>query len=427
MRILLLVPAYLENNAASVRLSQMVENFIKHDEIKHIKVVEFAWHLRSNRWKIDLTPSPKVSVTKYQGKFLPPILFTTMVFNPITFTLWFFIALREIVQGKRDMIIVSPPLFFVPVVATYLASFLTRRPFCLDIRDGWEESVDYAVELLPFYIGYLAKLLDRVTRKVTLHVCKKAMLISTPYEAIQEKLEHVCKTPIVIIRNGINFTELEEVKRDFNKEKVLLKYNLPCRTNSKFIIYSGSFREHYRPEILLPPLAQVITMGIDLIYIIIGGGKGEDTLKKLSNQMKVEDNVFFLGSKNHTEVLELLLTSDLAFYNLSKEYPHPECAMGVKAIEYIACELPILCVASSCASVYQLVRQYQLGICVESENPEDIVPALRNLIDHRDKYVRNIQAYYPLFSREFDRQRNLDKLYINILSQYKDKIVYVNT
>ena len=417
MRLLLLTTGYLENNAASVRLSEMVDNFVNHDDIEHIKVVEFAWHLRSSNWKIKVATSYKVSVTQYRGKLLPPILYATIVPNPVTFFLWFFITLKEIIQGHRDTIIVSPPLFFIPIVATYLACLFGRKPFCVDIRDNWQGSVDSAVESRPFYIKFMARLLDRATRKITLRACSKAKLISTPYEAIKHQLEPVCKMPIVIIRNGINFRELESVKREFDKGRVLSKYRIPYNTNSTFIIYSGSFRDHYKPQILFAPLAQVIAEGAKITYIIIGGGEGEEELRRLSTHMKMQGKVFFLGSKNHTEVLELLLASDLAFYTLSKEYPTPECAMGVKALEYIACELPVLCVADNNASVSQLVNQHQLGICVNCDESEALVPALLNLLEFRDKYVENIKAYYPAFAREFDRQGNLDKLYAHMISQ----------
>jgi hypothetical protein len=112
MNILLISNEYLQNNAARERLSQMVTNLCKHDNIKHIKVIQYLFQIRASQWKQHMVISSKAEIDLYQRRFSPQLLFATMVPNPITFVFLFYITLKDIIRGKQDIIIISPPPFY---------------------------------------------------------------------------------------------------------------------------------------------------------------------------------------------------------------------------------------------------------------------------------------------------------------------------
>jgi glycosyltransferase involved in cell wall biosynthesis len=304
----------------------------------------------------------------------------------------------------------------VPVVSAYLACLISRKPLVIDIRDGWGLDVDSIVESRPFYIRITAKLLDRLTRRITLYSGSKAKLISTPYEAIRQQLSQIYRMPIVIVRNGVNIAELEKAKEHYNKQKVFARYGIALSDQATVITYTGALFKHYQPELLFNSLGKVIGLGMNIHYVIAGDGDVKERLQTLSQDSTIWHNVHFLGSKLHSEVLELLLASDLAFYTLSPFYPYQDCAMGVKAIEYIACKLPILCIANNNSSVAQLVKRHQLGRCVEpKEGDQKVLTELLELVRHKESYAMNIEKYYPDFINEFDMQKNMDYFYESLI------------
>ncbi len=242
---------------------------------------------------------------------------------------------------------------------------------------------------------------------------KKAALISTVNEVLQEKLIALNRN-VILVPNGIDIQELTEVKKDFDRAKVLTKNGILNSEDSAIIVYVGDLNmPYYMPEIVLEPLKELIKKGYDIKYILIGDGARREPIEELVTEMGLEEIVFLVGMKDHQEVLELLLASDTAFYSLQKNDPQSKHAIGAKVYEYLGCGLPVLAVADEGSAISELIKKHDIGVFVSWPEIAILGDALRELLD-TGKYAQNIELRYSYLIEKIDRNSGLDLLYDNV-------------
>lgn len=414
MKLLILTTYYLpEANAASVRMSQIVKRFSFKDKeyIEYIRVIAFNPAYKCEREK-GVNEKEKVEVIRYTRKILPAFVFMPQSLNPLPLITWIYISLKEIVKYNPDVILTTTPPF-APAIASCIASRILNKPYVIDYRDDLTSVIDGIAETKRFYAKYPLKVANKLMSSLLFHSLKKALLISTVNEVLQEKLLDLNRN-VITVPNGIDVQELNEVKENFDKEKVLTKNEISYSEGSVIIVYVGDLNmPYYMPEIILEPLKALLKNGYDIKYIIIGDGKRRETIEKMRKGMGLEDVVFLVGRKEHREVLELLLACDAAFYSLQKDDPQSKHAIGAKVYEYIGCGLPILTLSDEGSAVSELVKTHDIGVFVSWEEVDKMGDALRELLDTK-KYTQNIQLHYSYFIEKFDRNRGIDLLYDNV-------------
>ena len=409
---LLLLTTYYppEANAASVRMSRIVKRFTSKD-IEHIRVVAFN-PLHKCEHEKGVTEQDKVEVIWHTRRILPAFVFMPQSLNLLTLITWIYISLKEIVKYNPDIILTTTPPF-APAIASGIASRVLNRPYVIDYRDDLTSVIDSIAETKRFYIKYPLKVANKFMSALLFHSLKRASLISTVNEVLQKKLLDLNRN-VITVPNGIDIQELNEVKENFDKEKVLDKNGISYSEGSMIIVYVGDLNmPYYMPEIILEPLKALLKTGYNVKYIIIGDGKRREPIEKIRKEMGLEDVVFLVGRKEHCEVLELLLACDAAFYSLQKKDPQAKHAIGAKVYEYIGCGLPILVLSDEGSAVSELVKTHDIGVFVSWDEIDRMGDALRELLESK-KYARNVQLHYSYFIKKFDRNRGIDLLYDNV-------------
>ena len=413
MKLLILTTYYPpEANAASVRMSQIVKRFsYKDKDIQHIRVIAFN-PLYKCEHKKAVNEKDKVEVIRHTRRILPAFVFTPQSLNPLTLITWIYISLKEIIKYKPDVILTTTPPF-APAIASCIASRILSKPYVIDYRDDLTSVIDGIAESKRFYTKYPLKVANKLMSGLLFHSLKKALLISTVNEVLQKKLLDLNRN-VITVPNGIDIQELNEVKENFDKEKVLDKNGISYSEGSMIIVYVGDLNmPYYMPEIILEPLKALLKTGYNVKYIIIGDGKRREPIEKMVKEMGLENVVFLVGRKEHCEVLELLLACDAAFYSLQKKDPQAKHAIGAKVYEYIGCGLPILVLSDEGSAVSELVKTHDIGVFVSWGEIDRMGNALRKLLESK-KYARNVQLHYSYFIEKFDRNRGIDLLYDNV-------------
>ena len=406
-------------NVAGLRMHEMVNAFSEHEDT-NIRVVVYNPELKSKYLKHYTKISDKISVVRYGRKYLPRFFHLMQMINPFTLFNWIYFSIKETIDYKPDLIITTVPSFG-PTIAAYITSIACKKPFCIDLRDDWINAnmESFIIAPIPWYGKFPSRILYKIFHYLLLRSCKNALLLSIVYDSMKEDLLKLTqyKIPIIHVPNGVNFLELEEIKQKIDKDEVLVKYGIFNDYKTKSIIFIGMVGGYYKPEILLNPLEKLVKNGHKVNYIIVGDGKSMDLIRKMAAEKEIEEHVFLLGKKKHSEVLELLLASDIALYALDKEFPNPEQALGVKVLEYIACKLPILSVANSNSIVSKLISNHKIGIAIDWDEITQMDAELKKLLESQE-YSTNIEKYYPYFIEEFDRKTNNNRLYDAILKCY---------
>ena len=114
----------------------------------------------------------------------------------------------------------------------------------------------------------------------------------------------------------------------------------------------------------------------DIHLIIIGDGPEVENIKKLESS---QNNIHYLGSKNHQQTISLIKGSDVLV--------QPSFSEGISTtiLESMACKTVI--VASNVGGNLELIQDQESGILVEPTNPEIFCEKIIELMS--DKSLRN--------------------------------------
>lgn len=422
MKLILLLENYPPDiDVSGLRMHEMVNTFSEQEDVE-IKVVVYNPVSKSRYLRHYTKISDKVEIIRYGRKYLPRIFHLMHPINPFTLLCWTFFSIKETIAYKPDIIITTVPSF-VPTIAAYITSVISKKPFCIDIRDNWIRAnmEDYTIAPLPWYGKHPSRIMYKIFHYLFLRSCKNALLLSIVYESMRDELlKHTNFNMYIIhVPNGVNCLELEQIRQWFNKEKILSRNGIFCRQESRFVIYAGMVGGYYKPDMLLVPLKRLIERGEHIGYVIVGEGKDKVAIRDMAKDMGIGNHVFLLGKKEHSEVIALLLASDVAFYALDENFPNPDCALGAKVLEYAACKLPILAITADNSIVSHFITERKIGIALRWNETNQMDKALQELLNH-ERYSESIETNYGSFIKEFDRKRNNNRLYQEIARCYQE-------
>lgn len=416
MKYLILTSYYPpEVNAASVRLSRIATRFSEKNKKNRIKVIVFNPLYDELHEPID--EGTEIEVNRYRRGFFPSFVFVPQSINPINLIYWILITSKEIKKFGPDIVLTSSPPF-AAAISIYIVTrfFKNDVPYVVDYRDDLTSVIYSIAESKRFFTRWILKAANSFMSSLLFRSLKGASALSTVNEVLQKKLTGFNERAI-LVPNGLDLQELNETIQSFNREEVLKRSGV-SDLNSKIIIYLGDLdMPYYMPEVILDSIKKLNSMGHSLIYVIVGAGKRQKTIKEMAEQMDLKDSVYLLGRKNHRDVLELLLASDVAFYSLQKADPQSRHAIGTKVYEYVGCKLPILAIADEGSAISDFIESRGIGSFVSWDSLENLDDVLKSLLESSE-YRENIMAYYQDFIDKFDRNRGIDLLYEEIMSLY---------
>lgn len=154
------------------------------------------------------------------------------------------------------------------------------------------------------------------------------------------------KLPTFIASSGVPKSILQPTPR---------KYRV---NNSMRLTFVGRLDKNKNVETTLYALSNLLNKKVDFKFTIIGEGKREKLLRKLSNKLGLEERVQFLGSVQRKYVFEELNKSDV-FVMLS----HRE-TLGLVYLEAMACGCIVI--GSSGTGVDGIVKDGENGFLVNS-------------------------------------------------------------
>jgi len=165
---------------------------------------------------------------------------------------------------------------------------------------------------------------------------------------------------------------------EINEEEI--KPNLPKDIiDKKIIIYQGAVNVGRGIEQVIKAM-QYVENGI---FVIIGGGDIFEDVKKLTNDMKLNEKVFFTGKIPFNELFSYTKNADIGISleeNIGLNYYY---ALPNKLFDYIRANVPIL--ANSLPEIENIVRTYDIGCFIENHNPKHIAEKINFMLNSPKK------------------------------------------
>lgn len=297
---------------------------------------------------------------------------------------------------KTDLIVATSPQFFTALAGRTL-HFWKRRPWVMEVRDLWPESIKTVGAMKDnLFIRYFEWQEKRCYRSA------KHIVVVT--DSFRDKLisRGVPAEKISVVKNGVNTDLFQPMEKD---QALLRELGLEGKT---VIGYVGTHGMAHKLDFVLHQ-AKALEDNPNLHFLLMGNGAERDNLLRLRDELGCK-NVTMLESVPKKEVKRYLSILDVSLINLRRD-PLFKTVLPSKIFENAAMGLPILMGVEGEAA--ELINKYGAGVCFIPEDADDFKAKLSELLSS-DTYAACKEGCLRL-AADFDRQV-LAKNMLDILS-----------
>lgn len=287
---------------------------------------------------------------------------------------------------RSDIIVATSPQFFT-AVGGYLSSLFKRKPWVMEVRDLWPESIK-AVGAMEE--GRMLSFLE----KLELFLYRQADAIVVVTDAFRENIMRrgIPGDKIHVIKNGV---QLE----DYRPRPCDSALQAELGLEGKYVVgYLGTHGMSHKLEFILECAAETTMPNVH--YLFIGDGAEKAKLLKLKEKLKL-GNVTMLDPVTKDEVARYISLTDLALVPLKRSDTF-KTVIPSKIFENAAMQKPILLGVEGESKA--LIESYRAGLCFEPENKADFLDKLSRLVgDFR--FYEYCQEGCQRLAQDFDRRQ----------------------
>ena len=293
---------------------------------------------------------------------------------------------------KTDVIVATSPQLFT-AVGGYLSALVKRKPWVMEVRDLWPESIKVLDALQNNTI------LDKLEILVQF-LYQKATKIVVVTDRFKERLTQGGVDPdkIHVVKNGVNLTRYQEIAPSSSLMAEL-------QLTGKFIVgYVGTHGMAHGLEVIISAAANVKDPSIHFLFI--GHGAYKNRMLALKEKLRLQ-NVTMLDSIPRGEVQNYLSIVDVALIPL-RRLDVFKTVIPSKIFESAAMGKPILLGVEGESK--EIIESYQAGLCFEPENEQSFIEKLMELKENESVYQASKEGCL-LLAKDFDRKKLADKMF----------------
>lgn len=279
---------------------------------------------------------------------------------------YFSFAISSFIAGifiKTDVILATSPQFFTTFSGNLLSLF-KRKPWILEIRDLWPDSI-VAVGALSSESN-IYKFLKRL-ESYFYRSAKRVIVVTDSFKQYLIQKHKITEEKIGVFKNGIIGSSLSGMHTE---ELKALRESLKIPSDSKIISYIGTHGLAHGLEFILHCAKSLENS--NLHFLFIGDGAKKRELLDLKDKLKLL-NVTFIDTLPKSEVYKYIHLSDYALVNLKKSDEFKN-VIPSKIFENVAARKPILLGVDGESK--KMIQDYNVGICFEPENEKQFINAL---------------------------------------------------
>lgn len=182
-------------------------------------------------------------------------------------------------------------------------------------------------------------------------------------------------------------TELKLIRQEFN-----------IRQDSFVVCTAAHLIKDKGIDHFIRAAQQITEKHSDVLFLIIGKGKEENSLKKLAQDLGLNNKVIFLGLRDDTERI-MAISNVFVCPSVWME------AFGLTNIEAMACGIPV--VASKVGGIPEIIEENITGILVEKENPRALADAIEQLYNDPELRMSMSEQSIKSVKQRFDLDRTI--------------------
>lgn len=220
-----------------------------------------------------------------------------------------------------------------------------------------------------------------------------------------EKLKIINPQKTSIVPNGINLKKYVNIQR--KKSDFLAGLNLKPED---FIVGNISrFDIQKNQNLIIKAASMLISKYPEMKFVLVGNGKLLENSKNLAKELKVENNILFVG-----EQLNLI-----DYYSIFDIFVFPTFWEGMPYVllESMACRLPIIC--SDIPSLKEIVKDNYSALLINPHSEEELSNAIVKLYEDKKlkedissnayESVKNYSEYFTI--------KKIEEIYLEVINK----------
>jgi len=298
---------------------------------------------------------------------------------------------------KADVVVATSPQFFC-ACSGFAVAKLKRKPFIFELRDFWPESIKA--------VGAINKtLIISFFEKIEQFLYKKSDLIIPVTQSFKKTLieRDIDSNKICVVRNGVDLEKFYPRDRDSKLEE---EFNIKGKTVVGYIGTHGLAHS----LITLVQVAEILQDRNDIVFMFVGSGAIKKQLLKIVNNKRLE-NILFIDRQPHDQIARYWSMCDLSIIHLRNLSIFKD-VIPSKIFESMAMGIPIL-LGQPKGEATEIINKYDLGIVISPENKHEMVDAITELADDKEKrnaFKINAKQSKKEFDRKLAARKMLDAI-----------------
>ncbi len=294
---------------------------------------------------------------------------------------------------KTDIIIGTSPQFFTAVSARMLSLF-KRKPWIMEVRDLWPESIVAVGAMKKESFTY------RMIEKVEHHLYKSASLVIPVTDSFKKYIDTIVSNSnkVKVFKNGVDLSKFEPCPKD---ETLIRELNL----EDKFVIaYIGTHGMAHALDFILDCAKEI--KNSDIRIILQGDGAEKSRLEQRAKDENI-NNIIFLPFVSKQEIKKYISIIDVSLVNLKKSDTF-KSVIPSKIFENASMLKPILLGVEGESK--DIIQKYNAGVTFEPENKQDFLQSLEKIEENYTSYIEGCKKLAVDFDRKKIAKEMLDTI-----------------
>jgi glycosyltransferase involved in cell wall biosynthesis len=305
----------------------------------------------------------------------------------LNYLLFALAAVPTALRAERpDVVVASSPQFFAGLAGAVIAR-IRRRPFVLEVRDLWPDSI---VQLGQLRNRRLVHLLEWIETR--LYHSAAGIVVNTRAFIDHIAARGVPRDRIELIHNGIDPGLFAPRPRD---PELLERHGL---AGSWLVAYVGTLGLAHGLETVLEA-AERLRHHEDLVFLFIGDGADRARLEQEARRRGL-GRVRFLGLLPRERIPTWLASIDCLLVML-RDLPVFETVIPSKIFEFCAQERPVIVAARG--EIRRLVEEAKAGFVIDPEDPAQLAATIEYVRAHPDEAADRARCGREWVERDFQR------------------------
>jgi len=288
---------------------------------------------------------------------------------------------------RPDVVVATSPQFFCGLAGA-VVSWLRWRPFVLEVRDLWPDSI---VQLGQLRQPLVVRALEAV--ETALYRSAAGIVVNTRAFIDHIAGRGIARERIELVYNGIDPALFAPRARD---EELLRAHGLEGK---RVVAYIGTLGLAHGLRTILDA-ADRMRSERDLAFALIGDGADRSSLEREIAQRNL-DNVHLLGLRPRAEVPAWIASSDVLLV-LLRDLPVFRTVIPSKLFEFWAQERPVVLAAPE-GECRTLLEQADAGMSIAPEDAGALADAIARVAKEPEEAMRRARNGRELVMREFVR------------------------